>query len=61
MDIKLQLGFSWFPSSSLGTHFLQAHACRVYGSWSFQDRIPKQDISSLYTSVRGPSFRHGLP
>ncbi|MEI7868063.1 MAG: hypothetical protein WCI11_09220 [Candidatus Methylumidiphilus sp.] len=50
MDIKLQLGFSWFPSSSLGTHFLQAHACRVYGSWSFQDRIPKQDISSLYTS-----------
>ena len=48
----------WFPSSSLGTNCWQAPACRVSGSWSYQGRVPKLELSSLYTSVRGPSFRH---
>ncbi len=43
---------------------LQALACLVLGSWGFPNRIPKQELSSLYTSPadpKTPSFRHGLP
>ncbi|MEI7867832.1 MAG: hypothetical protein WCI11_08060 [Candidatus Methylumidiphilus sp.] len=29
--------------------------------WGSSGPVSKQELSPLYTSVRGPSFRHGLP
>lgn len=36
----------WFPSFCLGTHALQALACRQTGSRSFLDCIPKQELGN---------------
>ena len=41
--------FGWFPSSCLGTLSLQAPACSLTvprESWSFKDRIPKQELGN---------------
>ena len=32
---------------------LQAQACRVSGSWSFQDHIPKQELGNVQNEQKG--------